>query len=144
MKAGLRFLAAVLMLGAAWDFFTTLYGLAAYFDLPLNPGINPVQFSFAMVLTCLVFTFVLATEFIWTIKHDDMLVQILKAAWGVCIAITLITSWQGTKHYVFYGDDGDAARGIGLALATVLTVISTVLLSRLVMGGHLWGNASAP
>jgi hypothetical protein len=129
MRAGDYFVGAVLVPVAAWDFFTTLFGLAAYFDLPLNPGINPVQFAFAMVLTIIVFSFVIATPLIWSIKQDELMVQILKAAWGVCIAINLITSWQGTKHYVFYGDDGDAARGIGLAVATVLTVLSTIFLS---------------
>ena len=134
MAAGVRVVAIVLVLGALWDLFTTFYGLAAYFDLPLNPRINPVQFTFAMVLTAIVFGFVIATHLIWAMKHDDMTGQVLKAAWGVCVAINLITSWQGTKHYVFYGDDGDAARGVGLALATALTVLSTIFLSKLVMG----------
>jgi tryptophan-rich sensory protein len=134
MAAGVRVVAIVLVLGALWDLFTTFYGLAAYFDLPLNPRINPVQFTFAMVLTAIVFGFVIATQLIWTMKHDDLTGQVLKAAWGVCVAINLITSWQGTKHYVFYGDDGDAARGVGLALATALTVLSTIFLSRLVIG----------
>jgi hypothetical protein len=130
MKPGELLVAAVLAPVAAWDFFTTLYGLAAFFDLPLNPGINPVQFAFAMVLTSIVFSFVLATQIILNIGNGDLLVQMIKAAWALCIGINLVTSWLGTKHYVFYGDDGDAARGIGLALATVLTVLSTIFLSR--------------
>ncbi len=134
MSAGIRAVAIVLVAGAVWDLFTTFYGLARYFDLPLNPGINPVQFTFGLVLTAIIFGFVIATHLVWTMKGDDLMVQVLKAAWAACIAINLITSWQGTKHFVFYGDDGDAARGIGLALATALTVASTIFLSRLVMG----------
>jgi tryptophan-rich sensory protein len=135
MSAGVKLVAGVLFAGALWDLFTTFYGLASYFDLPLNPGINPVQFIFGLVLTAIVFGFVIATHLIWSMGGgDDLMVQVLKAAWGVCIAINLITSWQGTKHFVFYGDDGDAARGIGLALATALTVMSTIFFSRLVMG----------
>jgi hypothetical protein len=130
---GLGLVGAGLAAGALWDLFTTFYGLAAYFDLPLNPNVNPVQFTFAAVLTAIVFGFVIATHLIWSMKHED-LTALLKAAWGVCVAIDLVASWQGTKNYVFYGDDGDAARGFGLALATALTVSSTIFLSRLVMG----------
>jgi hypothetical protein len=65
-------------------------------------------------------------------KGDDLAISILKAACVLCIAVNMITSWQGTKYYVFYGDDGDAARGIGLALASLLTVLATVFLPRVV------------
>ena len=98
MARGVVFVAIVLVAGALWDFFTTLYGLASYFDLPLNPGVNPVQFTFALVLSAIVFSFVIATHLIWSIKHEDFTVLMLKAAWGVCIAINLIASWQGTKY----------------------------------------------
>ena len=137
MAMGVLLVKIVLAVGAAWNFFTTLYGLASYFDLPLDPGINSVQFTFAMVLTAVVFSFVIATHLILTMKHQDLTVMLLKAAWGACVAIDLIASWQGTKHYVFYGDDGDAARAVGLALATALTVSSTIFLSRLVLGKDL-------
>jgi hypothetical protein len=126
------FLVAVLCLGAGWDYFTTLYGVAAYFDLPLNPGINPMQFTFAMVLTGLVFSLVIGSSLIWAMKSDDIAIAILRAACALCIGVNMITSWQGTKYYVFYGDDGDAARGIGLALASLLTVLATVFLPRVV------------
>ncbi len=137
MSAGVRVVAAVLAAGALWDLFTTFYGVAHYFDLPFYPSINPVQFMFGIVLTTIVFSFVIATHLIWTMKGDDLMVQVLRAAWAACIAINLITSWQGTKYFVFYGDDGDAARGMGLALATVLTVSSTIFLSRLIMGKEI-------
>jgi tryptophan-rich sensory protein len=137
MPASIRAVAIVLVAGAVWDMFTTFYGLARYFDLPFYPSINPVQFTFGIVLTTIIFGFVIATHLIWSMKGDDLMVQVLKAAWAVCIAINLITSWQGTKHFVFYGDDGDAARGIGLALATALTVLSTIFLSRLIMGKEI-------
>jgi tryptophan-rich sensory protein len=137
MPASIRAVAIVLVAGAVWDMFTTFYGLARYFDLPFYPSINPVQFTFGIVLTTIIFGFVIATHLIWSMKGDDLMVQVLKAAWAVCIAINLITSWQGTKHFVFYGDDGDAARGIGLALATALTVSSTIFLSRLIMGKEI-------
>ena len=41
MPAGIRLIAAVLFAGALWDLFTTFYGLAGYFDLPLNPASIP-------------------------------------------------------------------------------------------------------
>lgn len=137
MGLGVRLVIAVLITAALWDLFTIFYGLAAYFDLPLNLEINPVQFSFALVLTAIVFGFVLATHLIWGMKQEDFMVPLLRAAWGVCIAINLVASWQGTKNYVFYGDNGDAARGVGLALATVLTVSSTIFLSMLAVGKDL-------
>jgi hypothetical protein len=130
---GVRLVAVSLVLGALWDLFTTFHGVAYYFDLPMNPKINPGQFIFALVVTMVVFGFVIATHFIWTVKQDDIPVLILKAAWGLCIAIDLVTSWEGTRHYVFYGDDGDPVRGLGLALVTALIVSSSIFLSRLVL-----------
>ncbi len=137
MPAGVRVVASVLVAGALWNGFTTFYGLASLLDLPVDPGINPVQFTFGLVLTLIVFGLLIATHLIWSTKHNDLMLQVLKAAWGVCIAIDLVASWQGTKHFVFYGDEGDAARAIGLALATALTVSSTIFLSRLVLGKDL-------
>ncbi len=137
MGMGVRVVIFVLVAGALWNLFTIFYGLAGYFDLPLNPNINPVQFTFAVVLTAIVFGFVLATHLIWGMKQEDLMVPLLRAAWGACIAINLVASWQGTKNYVFYGDNGDAARGMGLALATALTVSSTIFLSMLTVGKDL-------
>lgn len=130
---GVRLVTVALIAGALWNIFTTFCGITWYFDLPMDPQINPVQFTFALVLTALVFGLVIATHIIWNLKQDDLPALLLKAAWAVCIAVNLIASWQGTKLYVFYGDDGDAARGIGLALATAVTVTATIFLSRLVL-----------
>jgi hypothetical protein len=130
---GVRLVAVCLALGALWDLFTTFHGVAYYFDLPMNPKINPGQFIFALVVTMAVFGFVIATHFIWNVKQDDIPMLILKAAWGLCIVIDLVTAWEGTRHYVFYGDDGDPVRGLGLALVTVLIVASSIFLSRLVL-----------
>ncbi len=126
---GLRLVAISLVFGALWDLFTTFHGVAFYFDLPSNPKINPEQFVFAMVVTAVVFGFVIASHFIWSIKDDDIPTLILKAAWAICVAIDLVTSWEGTKRFVFYGDDGDPARGLGLAIVTALIVSSPIFLS---------------
>ena len=126
-------LAVSLVLGALWDLFTTFHGVSYYFDLPMNPKINPAQFFFALAVTMVVFGFVIATHFIWSVKQDDTPMLILKAAWALCIVLDLVTSWEGTSHYVFYGDDGDPVRGLGLALVTALIVSSSIFLSRLVL-----------
>jgi tryptophan-rich sensory protein len=130
---GLRLVALGLILGALWDVFTTFHGVAAFFDLPMDPKINPAQFAFGLVVTMVVFGFVMATHLIWTTKAEETPALLLKAAWAVCIAIDLFTSWQGTKSYVFYGDEGDAARDIGLAVVTALIVSSSIFLSRLLL-----------
>jgi hypothetical protein len=131
---GVRLLGLGLFVCAVWDLLTTFYGVAGYFDLPMNPKINPVQFAFGAVVTIVVFGFVIGTHLIWSLKQEDVPALVLKAAWVVCVAIDLVTSWEGTKRYVFYGDDGDPARGAGLAVVTALIVSSTILLSRLALG----------
>ena len=130
---GVRLVAIGLIAGTLWDVFTTFYGVALYFDLPMNPDVNPVQFAFATAVTAVVFGFVIATHIIWNLKGEDVPSLLLKAVWVACVAIDLVTSWQGTRRYVFYGDDGDAGRGVGLAVATALIVSSTIFLSRLVL-----------
>jgi hypothetical protein len=136
---GVRLVALGLVLGALWDVFTTFHGVAAFFDLPMDPKINPVQFAFGMVVTMVVFGFVMATHLIWATKSDksekpeELPALLLKAAWAACIAIDLFTSWQGTKSYVFYGDEGDPARDGGLAVVTALIVSSSIFLSRLLL-----------
>jgi hypothetical protein len=130
---GVRLIAAGLVIGALWDLFTTFHGVAYYFDLPMNPKVNPAQFLFALVVTMVVFGFVMATHFIWNVTQDDVPMLILKAAWGICVAVDLVTTWEGTRRYVFYGDDGDPARGLGLAIVTALIVSSSLFLSRLLL-----------
>ncbi|MGO9984050.1 MAG: hypothetical protein ACLPIX_07550 [Rhodomicrobium sp.] len=133
MVMGVRVVGAGLLVGALWDLFTAFYGVAAFFDLPLNPRINPVQFAFALVVTIVVFGFTIATQLIWSSKEDDTPALLLKAAWAICIAIDLVTSWEGTKQFVFYGEDSDGTRNAGLAVVTALIVSSTVFLSRLIL-----------
>src|SRR5271157_286651 len=88
-----RLVILVLILGGAWDFVTTLYGVADFFDLPVNPKINPTQFMFGVAVAVVVFSFVLATHLIWSLRSDDTPTHLLKAAWATCIAIDLFTSW---------------------------------------------------
>jgi uncharacterized membrane protein YdcZ (DUF606 family) len=130
---GVRLVVAIsLILGALWDLFTTFYGVSYYFDLPMNPNINPGQFIFALVVTMVIFGFVIATHLIWDSKQDDIPTLILIGAVVICIGIDLITAWEGTKRFVFYGDEGDATRGAGLAVVTVLIVSSTIFLPALI------------
>jgi tryptophan-rich sensory protein len=131
---GYRLVALGLVLGALWDVFTTFHGVTAFFDLPMDPKINPVQFVFGLVVTMMVFGFVMATHLIWANgKSEETPALLVKAAWAACIAIDLFTSWEGTKSYVFYGDEGDAARDIGLAVVTALIVSSSIFLSKLLL-----------
>ena len=130
---GVLLVAIGLIAGTLWDVFTTFYGVTAYFDLPMNPDVNPAQFAFAAAVTAVVFGFVIATHLIWKLPHDGPPSLLLKGAWAACVAIDLVTSWEGSRRFVFYGDDGDAVRGVGLAVATALIVSSTIFLSRLIL-----------
>lgn len=134
---GVRLVIVVLVFGSLWDFFTTLRGVADFFDLPVDPKINPAQFTFGLVVTILISGFVIASHLIWKLQGDDLPTLLLKAAWGACIAIDLFTSWEGTKRFVFYGDEPDMAQSIGLALVTALIVSSTLLLSKLLLAKEI-------
>src|SRR5271165_3912050 len=118
---GFRFVALFLMMGAAWDAFTTFYGVSIFFDVPMDPKINPVQFAFGLVVTMVIFGFVMATHLIWShTAADKTPSQIVRVAWGVSIAIDILTSFEGTQNYVFYGEDGNPERDFGLAVITAL------------------------
>jgi hypothetical protein len=130
---GVRAVIFVLFLGALWDLFTTFRGIADFFDIPFQPRINPSQFIFGLAVTVVVFGFVISSHLISNLKADDIPTLLLKGAWGVCIAIDLFTTWQGTKRFVFYGDDSDPARTIGVAVVSALIVTSTMLLSNLLL-----------
>lgn len=134
MAIGVKFVGAGLFVGALWDLFTTFYGVASYFDLPMNPRVNPEQFVFAVVVTVVVFGFVIATHIVWTMGDDaGVLPLLLKAAWAICVGIDLISSWEGTKYFVFSGDDSDVGKNFGLAIVTAVIVCSTIFLSWLTL-----------
>jgi hypothetical protein len=122
----------LLLLGSGWDLYTTFLGISDFFDLPTNPDINPGQFIFAVVVTIIVFGFVLLSHLISHIKSHDTAALLLKAAWATCIAIDLYTSWEGTRRLIFYGDD-DPAKAFGIAVVAALIVASTMLLSQLLL-----------
>jgi tryptophan-rich sensory protein len=122
---------------ALWNLFTIYYGVADYFDLPLKPEINPEQFVFGLVVTLLVFGFVIATQLIWNLKQAELPTLLLKGAWAVCVAVNLITCWEGTKRYIFYGDDNDPGKGVGLAVVTALIVSSSILLSKIAFSADM-------
>jgi tryptophan-rich sensory protein len=131
---GFWMVALFLALGAFWDAFTTFYGISIFFDVPMDPKINPVQFAFGLVVTMVIFGFVMATHLIWSHNTGDKTpALIVKVAWGVSIAIDILTSFEGTKNYVFYGEDGDPARDAGLAVITALIVSSSIFLSALIL-----------
>lgn len=134
---GMLLIVIGLTVGALWDVFTTFYGVTSYFDLPMDPDVNPAQFAFAAAVTAVVFGFVIATHLIWKLEHKDVPSLLLRAAWAACVAIDLVTSWEGTRRFVFYGEDGDAARGMGLAVASALIVSSTIFLSRLILSKEI-------
>jgi hypothetical protein len=129
-----------LVLGAAWDLYTTFTGVSDFFDLPTNPAINGGQFAFGVVITCTIFGFVIASQLFWNANLHDAPGLLLKAAWAVCIAIDLFTSWAGTKRIVFYDDD-DPAKGFAMAVAAALIVASTILLSKLLLDKNFRAKA---
>lgn len=137
---GVRLIGFVLLLGGLWDLFTTFRGIADFFDLPVDPKINPAQFAFAVVVTMVVFGFVIASHLIWSLKSDDIPTLFLKGAWAVCVLIDLFTSWAGTKRFVFYGDDGGPIRGVGLLVVTALIVAASILLSKLLLAKDIRGK----
>jgi tryptophan-rich sensory protein len=130
---GVRIVAAGLLLGSLWNLFTVFRGVSDYFDLPVTPNLNPAQFTFGLVVTVVIFGFVIATHLIWNLKADDSPTLALKAAWAICVAINLFASFEGTTRYVFYGDDSDMVRGVGLAVVTALVVTATMFLSKLLL-----------
>ncbi len=137
---GVRAVALVLLLGAFWDLFTTFRGIADFFDIPLEPRINPTQFAFGLAVTMVIFGFVISSHLILSLKGEDTFTLLLKVAWGICIVIDLFTTWEGTKRFVFYSDDSDAARTVGVALVSALIVTSTMLLSKLLLAKDITGK----
>ncbi|MBT3070055.1 hypothetical protein KKP04_04130 [Rhodomicrobium sp. Az07] len=128
-----RLLYFVLIPIALWDIYTTYLGVSYFFDLPTNPDINPGQFAFGLVVTLIVFGFVLATQLIYSLPADNSPVLILKGAWATAVAIDLYTAWEGTRRVVFYGEE-DPVKGVGVAIVAALIVTSTIFLSQLLLG----------
>ncbi len=124
----LRVVMIPLVFGALWDFITTFQGVADFFDLATKWDINPGQFIFGVVISLIIFGFVLSSHLIWKMTSQETPGLLVRGAWLTCIAIDLFTSWEGTRRIIFYDDD-DAAKGIGIAVAAALIVASTVLLS---------------
>ncbi len=124
-----RPIAAALIIVAIWDFFAVFRGIGYYFDLPSNPNLNAAQFGFGLVVTALVFGFVIATKYIWSLKGDDIPILVLKSAWVVCVGINLVAAYEGTSRYVFSGDEQDGMRTVGLAVVTALVVSATIFMS---------------
>jgi hypothetical protein len=127
-------------IGAIWDVFTTFLGIAQFFDLPIDAKLSPAQFTFTLVVTLVVFGFVIASHLIWSLKSDDIVALILKAAWGVCVVIDFITSWWGTKRFVFPDSQNDFGQAGGLLVITFLVVSASILLSRLLLAKDIRGK----
>jgi hypothetical protein len=137
---GVWLVALVLALAASWDAFTTFIGVAEFFDLAMAAKINPAQFTFALIVTVVVFGFVISSHLIFSFKSDDVTILLLKIAWFLCLVIDLYTSWLGTKRYVFYDDASEPGRYAGLVLVTFLIVASSVLLSKLLLAKDIRGK----
>jgi hypothetical protein len=123
-----QLLAIPLLIPVVWNLYTTFIGLSVIFDLPTHPSINPGQFAFAIIITTLVFIFVVASQLIWNFGSDDTLVLLLKAASILCIFFDVYASWIGTKWITSF-DDGDPGKAVGLAFVVVLAVLSKLGLS---------------
>jgi tryptophan-rich sensory protein len=137
---GIKFVALIVSLGAFWDGFTTFRGVADLFDLVTVSKVNPFQFSFALVVTMVVFGFVIATHLIWSFTSDDLVTLVLKIAWVLCFVVDFYTSLVGTRYYVFNDDIDTPAKAMGLLLVTFLVSASSILLSRLLLAKDIRGR----
>ncbi len=137
---GIKLVALIVALGALWDGFTTFRGVAEIFELATVAKINPFQFVFAIVVTLLVFGFVIATHLVWSFKSDDLVTLLLKLAWFVCLTVDLITSYIGTKYYVFDNSVDTSAKWLALLVVTFLITASSILLSRILLAKDIRGR----
>jgi hypothetical protein len=137
---GIKLVALIVSLGALWDGFTTFRGVADLFELVTVSNVNPFQFSFALVVTMVVFGFVIATHLIWSFTSDDIVTLLLKFAWVICFMVDLYTSLVGTRYYVFNDNIDTPTKAMGLLLVTFLVSASSVLLSRLLLAKDIRGR----
>jgi hypothetical protein len=137
---GIRIVAIFLTLGAIWNVVTTFLAAATFFDLPVDAMLNPAQFAFVAIITLLVFGFVIATHLIWSFKADDITILMLRVAWGICVAVNFLTTWGGTRRFVFQDSENDFLQAGGLFVVTFLVVASTILLSKLLLAKDIRGK----
>jgi hypothetical protein len=130
-------IATIIGLGALWDGFTTFFGLVQIFNILGGDTVNPAQIIFAVVVSVVILGFLIATHVIWSFETDDVVTLILKGAWLVCLVLDCYTAYIGNKFLVFNDTLETPAHHLGLVIVTLLITISSILLSRIVMGREL-------
>ncbi|MDX2264269.1 MAG: hypothetical protein NW215_04800 [Hyphomicrobiales bacterium] len=133
-------IALIIGLGALWDGFTTLFGIDEILGVFSAREVNPIKATFAVVVSLVVFGFMMATHWIWTFTADDLITLLLKVAWFLCFGIDLYTSVRGNSYYVFDNNVDTSAEVLGLILVTFLITTSTILMSRLLLAKDARGN----
>lgn len=133
-------IALIIGLAALWDGFTTLFGIDEILGIFSADPVNPVKATFAVVVSLVVFGFMIATHWIWTFTADDLITLLLKLAWFLCFMIDLYTSVRGNIYYVFDGNVNTATEHFALIIVTFLITTSTILMSRLLLAKDSRGN----
>lgn len=123
----------IIGLGALWDAFTTFFGIAQVFNILGGDVIHPAQVIFAVVVSLVIFGFLVATHLIWSHEGDDMVSVMLKTTWVVCLVLDCYTAYIGNRYLVFGNALETSAHHVGLVIVTLLITVSTILLSRIVM-----------
>lgn len=123
----------IIGLGALWDGFTTFFGIVQLFDIFAAAKVNPFQVIFAVVVSLVVFGFIIATHVIWSFTDDDLVTLLLRIAWFICLGLDIYTSLLGNRHYVFNDRVDTGAHVIGLFVVTFLITAASILLSRLLL-----------
>ncbi len=132
--------ALIIGLGALWDGFTTLFGIDEVLMIFSADPVNPIKAAFAVIVSLVVFGFMIATHWIWTFTSEDLITLLLKIAWFLCFAIDLYTSVRGNSYYVFDNKVDTGAEQFALIIVTFLITTSTILMSRLLLAKDSRGN----
>ncbi len=133
-------IALIIGIGALWDGFTTLFGIDEVLTIFSATPVNPFKAVFAVIVSLVVFGFMIATHWIWTFTADDLITLLLKIAWFLCFTIDLYTSVRGNSYYVFDNNVNTSAEYFGLVIVTFLITTSTILMSRLLLAKDSRGN----
>jgi hypothetical protein len=116
----------------AFKTFLVLYSIwiaiAEFFDLSPEMSISSTRFVFAMIITLVVFSFLIGSPIFWRSKLDTMADLTSKAAWAICIGVALFACWQAEEM-------ASPAKGFFDALAHAVTasiaVASAIELSKI-------------
>src|SRR5262245_8715206 len=114
-------LVILLIIGTAWDAFTTVYGTIQVL------GASGPTFMASLLCGVLVSAALLSTQRILHWK-DDVAGGFLRIFWFVSICYDLYTSWIGNKRFII-GADLDAEKTVVLLMLTLIISGSPIVFS---------------